>query len=320
LEKIGRQVFISVIIGVIIYFLLTVYGDFGQVMNSLRNFKWYFIPILLLLSSANYFFRLVKWNYYLKILDIRVSSKLSASVFFSGFIMSITPMKAGELLKAYLLKQTVNEPISKTAPIIFAERITDFVSLIIICSAGVFYYNYGIKLIFAVTLFFLAIIFIISNRKISLWFFSLAEKVGFLKKYSNKLYNLYESSYLMFRIKPLLYTIVLGIVSWFFECFAFYLILVTFNQDVSLFMSTFIYSFSTIFGAVTMVPGGLGVTEGSLTFLIMQNGFSKENAIASTLIIRAATLWYAVVIGIVSMYLFQKKFGNLITIGQNKEK
>jgi uncharacterized protein (TIRG00374 family) len=98
------------------------------------------------------------------------------------------------------------------------------------------------------------------------------------------------------------------------------MIVVTFNPDVSLFMSTFIYSFSTIFGAVTMLPGGLGVTEGSLTFLIMQNGFSKENAIASTLIIRAVTLWYAVVIGIVSMYLFQKKFGNLITIGQNKEK
>lgn len=320
MEKINKQVILSIIIGVVLYFLLTIYGDIGPVIQSFQNFNWYFIPLLLLLSIANYLFRLIKWNYFLKILDIKASSKLSASVFFSGLIMSVTPMKAGELLKSVLLKQILNEPISKTAPVVFAERVTDFFSLIIICSTGVLHFGYGFKLIVPVALFFILIVIIISNRKICLWFFAKIEKIGFVKKHSNKLYNLYESSYLMFKIKPLLSSVALGVVSWFFECIAFYFILCAFNPDISLFMSSFIYTFSTIFGAISMLPGGLGVTEGSLTFLMIQNGFTKENAIASTLIIRVVTLWFAVVIGIVSLYLFQKKFGNLINNGQNKEK
>jgi glycosyltransferase 2 family protein len=318
LKNISRQVIISVIIGVVIYFALTIYGDIGPVMQAFRTFNWLFIPLLLSLTMVNYIFRFVKWHYYLHLLNIKAEKKLSALIFFSGLIMSVTPMKAGELLKSYLLKQTLDEPISKTAPIIFAERVTDFIALIIVGALGGFAYNYGIKLIVVVFIFFASIVIIISNRALCLWFFSKIEKISFFNKYSQKLYNLYESSYIMLKIKPLLLMIFVSLISWFFECLGVFIILYSFNQNISLFMSSFIYAFSTIFGAVTMLPGGLGVTEGSLTFLIMQNGFAKESAIASTLIIRVVTLWFAVFVGIVSMYLFQKKYGSLITNGQAK--
>jgi uncharacterized protein (TIRG00374 family) len=303
---------------VVVYFALTIYGDIGPVLQAFKTFNWLFIPLLLSLSMANYLFRFLKWHYYLHLLKIKADKKLSAAIFFSGLIMSVTPMKAGELLKSYLLKQTVDEPISKTAPIIFAERITDFIALIIVGALGGFAYNYGLKLISVVFVFFISIVIIISNRKLCLWFFSKIEKISFIKNYSQKLYNLYESSYIMLRLKPLLLMIFVSLISWFFECLGVYIILYSFNSNISLFMSSFIYAFSTIFGAVTMLPGGLGVTEGSLTILIMQNGFVKESAIASTLIIRVVTLWFAVLVGIISLYLFQKKFGSLITNGQMK--
>ena len=56
----------------------------------------------------------------------------------SGLITSITPGKMGELLKSYLVKQIKNIPISKTAPIIFAERITDSTSLMVISIIGAY--------------------------------------------------------------------------------------------------------------------------------------------------------------------------------------
>lgn len=318
MKNISKQVFISVVVGVVIYFALTVYGDIGPVFEAFRQFNWLYIPLLLLLTSVNYLFRFIKWDYYLRLLDIKIEKRLSASIFFSGLIMSVTPMKAGELLKSYLLKQTNGQPISKTAPVIFAERVTDFLSLIIICAAGGILYHYGARLIITVSVLLILLILVISSRSLCFWIFSQFEKISFLKKYSQKLYNLYESSYLMFRIKPLILMIFVSLFSWCFECLGFFLILHTFNSNISLFMSSFIYAFSTIFGAVTMLPGGLGVTEGSLTFLLMQNGFAKESAIASTLIIRVVTLWFAVLIGMVSLYLFRKKFGELINNGQNK--
>ncbi len=75
--------------------------------------------------------------------------------------------------------------------------------------------------------------------------------------------------------------------------------------------ASFSYSFSTIVGAISMLPGGLGLTEGSLTFLLVQKKVPVDISVATTFIIRVVTLWFAVLVGIVSLTLYQKRFGKL---------
>jgi uncharacterized protein (TIRG00374 family) len=60
-----------------------------------------------------------------------------------------------------------------------------------------------------------------------------------------------------------------------------------------------------------MLPGGLGVTEGSLTFMLIRNNVPKDIAVASTFIIRVVTLWFAVLVGIISVTIYQKRFGKI---------
>ena len=57
----------------------------------------------------------------------------------------------------------------------------------------------------------------------------------------------------------------LSVVSWFFECLAFSLILDGLGVVLPLRVATFVYAFASLAGAVSMLPGGLGVAEGSLT-------------------------------------------------------
>jgi uncharacterized protein (TIRG00374 family) len=76
--------------------------------------------------------------------------------------------------------------------------------------------------------------------------------------------------------------------------------------------SAFSYCFAIIIGAISMLPGGLGVTEGSLTFMLVKKGVSNQYAVASTFIIRAVTLWFAVLIGVISVSIYQKRFGKII--------
>ena len=85
----------------------------------------------------------------------------------SGLIMSVTPGKVGELLKSYLVKEVTGDPVSKTAPIIFAERITDFLSLLLIAIIGAYTFDYGLKIALSISVFFVLLIFIISSKKIS---------------------------------------------------------------------------------------------------------------------------------------------------------
>ena len=232
----------------------------------------------------------------------------------SGLIMSVTPGKMGELLKVYLVKQLAGTSISKTAPIIFVERITDFVSLMLIALTGAYFYNYGRTIVVIVAIFFFILIVFLSNRKIALPVLKLMEKNKFLEKHLARIHMAYESSYQMLRPFPLLKMTVVSLFSWFFECLGYYLILLNFPIDIHnlLLWSAFSYCFATIVGAISMLPGGLGVTEGSLTFMLIKKGVSSQYAVASTFIIRAVTLWFAVLVGVISVSIYQKRFGKII--------
>ena len=297
LKKLKKKVLISIAIAGLIYLAFTIYADYEDVLSAFYKFDLLLILPLLILSFLNYITRFYKWDYYLSIVGVELKKADSFFIFMSGLIMTITPGKVGELLKSYLVREVTATPVSKTAPIIFAERITDFISLLLIT--------------IIVSSFFLILIIIISNKKIALSVLVLSEKISFLKKYLINIHTAYESSYLLLKPKPVILMTILSLFSWSFECLGYYIILLNFGIDFGLFWTFFSYSFATIIGALSMLPGGLGITEGSLTFMLIKENISKNVAFATTFIIRVVTLWFAVLVGIISVAIYQKRFGKL---------
>ena len=311
LKKLKKKILISLAIAGVLYLAFTIYADFDLVMKAFEEFNWLLFPLLLVLSLFNYFFRFIKWDYYLSVIKVKVNKLDSFSIFMSGLVMSVTPGKMGELLKSYLVKELNQTPVSKTFPIIFAERITDFISLLSLALIGAYVYNYGRGIVIGVSVFFVLVVVMISSKRIALPVLKLLEKSSFLQKHLANIHSAYESSYQLLRPLPLLKMSILSLGSWFFECLGYYIILINFGLDVSLLWATFVYCFATIVGAITMLPGGLGITEGSLTFLIIQKGSPKEIAVASTFIVRVVTLWFAVFVGVISVTLYQRRFGKI---------
>lgn len=315
IQKVKKNIFISLSIAAILYLALTFYANFNQVVAAFVKFNWVWFPILLLLPLMNYIMRFFKWDFYLRILNINLSKIDSFSIFMSGLVMSFTPGKMGELMKSYLVKQIKGESISKTAPIIMVERITDFISLVLIAVIGSYTFNYGRVIVVGTGIFFLIITLVISSRTLSLRIIKALEHISFLKKQIEKIENAYETAYFLLKPKPLFYMIIVSLFAWFFEGFAYYLVLLNFGYDFGINWAIFIYSFATIAGSITMLPGGLGVTDGSLTYLVMRKGIPLNVAVSSTFIIRVVTLWFAILIGALSVSLYQKRFGK-ITVTQ----
>lgn len=310
-KKLKKKVLLSLIIAGIVYLGFTIYADYNKVISAFSKFNWMLLPALLSLSFLNYFTRFIKWDYYLSVIKVKINKLDSLSIFMSGLIMSITPGKIGELLKSYLVKEVTNDPISKTAPVVFAERITDFLSLLLIAIIGAYTFDYGQKLAIGVSLFFIILIFVISNKRLSLSIIEYLEKISFINKYVSNIHHAYESSYRLLRPFPLLMMTIVSLISWGFECLGYHLILVNFDINYGFFWASFSYAFATIIGAVSMLPGGLGVTEGSLTFLLVKKGVAHNIAVTTTFIIRVVTLWFAVLVGIVSVSFYQKRFGKI---------
>ena len=57
-----------------------------------------------------------------------------------------------------------------------------------------------------------------------------------------------------------------------------------------------------------MLPGGLGTTEASMTGLLVFHDIPLSAAATATILIRACTLWFAVLVGGVTGLVFRKSF------------
>jgi len=289
-------------LGAVVFIGFSVYTDFDKLLDAFGLFNWWYFLILLVLSFLNYVFRFFKWDYYLRELGISIRKRSSAAVFFSGLVMTVTPGKMGELLKSFLLKQVNGTAISKSAPVIVAERLSDFVALIILSCLGISIYALRNELFVliitaALTVAFLALI---AWRGLSLWMIGLLEHIRPMQKLMGRVRTAYESIYALIAPRRLAWATFLSLLAWFCECFGLYLVLWYFKADSPLLMVVFIYSISTIAGAITMLPGGLGATEISMSALIIKlTALAKANAVAATFIIRLATLWFAVLVGAV---------------------
>jgi uncharacterized protein (TIRG00374 family) len=62
-----------------------------------------------------------------------------------------------------------------------------------------------------------------------------------------------------------------------------------------------IYAASTIIGAFTFLPGGIGLTEASLAGILVATGMAAPAAAAVTIVVRAATLWWGVAVGWIAL-------------------
>ena len=65
----------------------------------------------------------------------------------------------------------------------------------------------------------------------------------------------------------------------------------------------------TVAGALSFLPGGLGVTEAGMLALLgdLATGCSRSVSAAATFITRLCTLWFAVVVGLAALLLFSRR-------------
>ena len=310
MTRVSRNLLFSLLLGMLLLAGLALYADVSDLSASMLAFDWVWLPAVLALTLGNYLLRYVKWHSYLGCLDLAVPRGPSALVFLSGLLLSVTPGKLGELLKSALLKESYAVPVTTSAPIVFAERLTDFLALVLLSLFGVASSGYGVAVVVATAATMAVILLFLASRRLSLGTIRLIEKVPVVGRVARKLEELYESVSRLIRPWPLFWTTLLSTAGWFLECVGFWIVLNGFpGVTAGLGEATFIYAFATIFGAVTMLPGGLFATEGSMVGLL-QTVFRivpvAATASAATLLIRFCTLWFAVLVGAVAFGLYRR--------------
>jgi uncharacterized protein (TIRG00374 family) len=72
--------------------------------------------------------------------------------------------------------------------------------------------------------------------------------------------------------------------------------------------ASFILPITTLAAALLLLPGGLGLAETGITSLLQRMlDLTAAGAAAGTLIIRVATLWFAVVLGLIAFVIVLRR-------------
>ena len=302
MEK-NSKVWLIVLFAVVVYLLMGIYADFGKLASAMKDFRWTFLLVLFALTTANYLFRFLKWDFFLKRAGVYLNLKDNLFVFFSGLAMIITPGKIGEIWKGWLIKDINGEELSKTVPVVIVERITDILGLAILSLFGVLYYKQGFYLILVLLLIFSIFFAAVKSKTTSTWIISKLEtRMG---KYAENIKTMHKTFEATMEPKGLIGMSFLSAFAWFFECLGMYLVILGFNESINITLATFIFSFASLAGAISMIPGGLGVAEATISGLLQFFGSAPTTSVGIAIIVRLGTLWYGAFMGL-SVYLIFK--------------
>lgn len=294
------------------YIVFVLFSDLQRLMAELNQWPWGWLPLVIGLTLVNYGARLLRWHWYLRLLGTPISLVDSARVFGVGMLMVMTPGKAGEFLKSYMVKNVSGAPMMSTAPVVLAERLLDGFAMLLLAGVGLVVFPDPVaRGVAGLTLAgFLAFLIVMQVRPLALWCLKIGAQLPVVKKFAGKLHEFYESSYTIFRPRNLLIALAIGLVAWAAEGVAYYIVLLGFGVQAgwnTLIMCVFIFSISVVIGAVVATPGGAGGVEGGLITLSTQLfKLTVTTATAGALLVRFCTLWLGVGLGIISFFLWSE--------------
>lgn len=312
-QQVIRRVIWGLVVAVLVYGAMGLWADASQVWRALGQVPLWVWAAAFGLSVVNYAMRFGKWQWYLHALDLAPTRRLlwweSLLIFLSGLMMSITPGKLGEVFKSYLLRHSHGVEMARTAPIVVAERLTDVIALLVLSSLGLLLFDYG-RWAFVICVVGVVMgIVVLTQRRMMLWLVGQMQRVGRLAPIAERVEVAYDAMRRLLTLPILASTSMMSVVSWAMEALAFYLLLWQVQAlDLTWAKVSFLYAMSTLIGAISFLPGGLGVTEAGMIGGLKTLGLLNDTAMATavTAAIRLTTLWFGVACGAISLGFYRR--------------
>ena len=306
-RRLVRRITLTAVVAAALYAAAAAWADISQVRDVLVSFPWVWLPAILALTLVNYGLRALRWAWYLRLVGAEVGRADAIRIFVAGLPLNLTPGKAGELLKSYMVRNISGTPMATTMPAVIVERLVDGLAMLVLAGAGLFAIDdERLRLSAALALAALiAMVVVVQTRPIAERLLVLAGRLPVLSRFAGSLRSFYESSYVLLRPAPLAIAVLIGVVSWAGEGVAFALILAGVGAPLNLetiLFGIFAFSIATVVGALVATPGGVGGVEGVLIALSIQTlDMERGAAVGAALLARVVTLWFGVGIGLVGL-------------------
>ncbi|MCH9037935.1 MAG: flippase-like domain-containing protein [Chloroflexi bacterium] len=297
-----RSIIIFALLSVAVFTGLAVYGDARELFKSILLVSPVYWIGAFLLTVVHVVVRMARWHYFLRVVGVSADLKTTSLIFVAGFSMLMVPGRIGELAKSLFLRQKADVQIRTSAPVILTERILDVMSVLFLGIWGLIFIPFGWVIILVTLLGFAALTVMLASAK----GVALLIRLPLLRRWDTVLADSGQTFRKLYTAKVLAIGFALGLFAWLLIGVSFWVVLQGFQAQVQAPAAVSIFSASTLLGSITMLPGGLITTEGSMLAMLSRVGLGSTTATAAILIIRVITLWMTVLIGFVALLILRK--------------
>lgn len=260
------------------------------------------------LSSSSYLWRFGRWEYSLRCLANTVPRLPHFGIYLSGLALTATPGKSGEMFRSALLVQH-GVKVTHSLAAFLADRGSDVLGMVLLGALASMAIGRGFAWLWLLS--FAAILlgsctfaYLLLHPLADAGWGRLGRSITWLPIKGGqatleawaKVWSFQRAS-----VFSLVALIAYGTQALVFVVFCH--ILVT---DIPIAECVLIFAQATLFGAASMIPGGLGATEAALVFQLVERGVSDGSAMSLAIAIRLVTLWVSMLIGVVCIVRVNK--------------
>lgn len=315
LSKLRKNPFTLIIAIMIFYVAFVLYIDVGKLSKTAIRISYLNIPLILVPLTLSVVLLGYRFHRLLCTLNINIPLKKSILIYVAGLAFVVTPASSGQVIKSQIIKKQFGFAISKTAPIVLAEKWNELIavllilivftltkpilesSLIIIIGAGLALFIFGIMryhLIFNL-------------------FSKIIQKFRRLKALEESIENSHDALKHLSSKRAVLEGFIFTIPAAILQAVSVFFVFYALGIKIDFVTSTQIFYIALISGILSFIPGGFGVTEGSMLILLIKYYDHDVGLLAAAVIfVRLVTLWYPTLLGITSsQFIVRRKQQNI---------
>lgn len=299
----NKIVLISIFV-VVVYAIMISLSDTRTLYSRFVDVDKQYVLIGFGFFSLGYFVRSFRFVAMLRYMEIKIPIFKNMIIYFTGYAFSLTPGKVGEAVRSKYLKDDFQVSIVKSIPTVLAERYYDVVAVL-----SIIFVTIGLtetkSLLTYLCATLLVLVYIAVRKDIATKILSPLNRIKRLEKIQHKILESVDTIEKLLQPKIFLQCTVLTLISWIVEAIGAYFVFRSFHLDIGILKGVLTYVSTSLAGAATMLPGGVGGTEASLLGFLSIQGFSYNDSLGAVLLIRFFALWYVIIIGIVFTYIYK---------------
>lgn len=297
-RRVIGSLIVAALASVLVYAVMAAFTDAAAVAAQLRAFPIATFAGMLVLGAIGFVARGLRWGWLMGRVGHPAGAADALYMQLSGQTMTVTPGRVGEVFKSWLAKDISGMPMTSGVALVFAERVADLIAVCILSLGGLSLLG-GNSWTLGGALVAIAVGVAIASSR---WFHNLSLRAISKQKWASEHHasasRISETIQVALRWDTLARSVPVSILAWGLEGVGFAWCLSALGFDgISLPGAVSVYAVSTLVGAFTFLPGGIGLTEASMVGVLIALGMTGSDASAATLITRVATLWWGVAVG-----------------------